>query len=115
MNIKFKTGCSLLAGSALLLGASTAQAQSSQNHEETPTYQQQQQFLQTGAPSAGMMAFDLVLARPLGLAATAIGAGLFLVNLPFSVFENNAPEEPFKALVVRPARFTFDRPIGRIN
>lgn len=115
MNIKFKTACSLLAGAALLLGASAAQAQSYDNHEKTPTYQQEQQFSQTGSPSAGMMAFDLVLVRPLGLAATAVGAGLFLLNLPFSAFESNAPAEPFKVLVVRPAEFTFSRPLGQIN
>lgn len=115
MNIKFRAACGLLAGSALFLGASAARAQSNENHQETPTYQQQQQFSQVASPSGGMMAFDIVLARPLGLAATVVGTGLFLINLPFSEFESGGPAAPFKALVVRPAKFTFTRPLGRIN
>lgn len=115
MNIKFRTACSLLAGSALLLGASAAQAQSYENQQKTPTYQQEQKFSQAGSPSAGMMMFDMVLVRPLGLAATAIGTGLFLINLPFSELEGNGPGEPFKVLVEQPAKFTFTRPLGQIN
>ncbi|HEU0198594.1 MAG TPA: hypothetical protein VFQ88_15450 [Nevskiaceae bacterium] len=64
------------------------------------------------SPAAGAMIFDLLLVRPLGLVATALGTGLFIVNLPLSVFEKNAPAQPFQKLVVDPARFTFTRPLG---
>jgi len=62
-------------------------------------------------PSASAMLCDIVLARPLGLAATALGMGLFFVSLPFSAIGGNS-DVAFKKLVVAPGRFTFNRPLG---
>ena len=67
------------------------------------------------APSAGAMAFDLVLVRPLGLAATVLGTGVFLLNLPLTPFEKDAPAAPFQRLIVDPAHFTFTRPLGSMQ
>lgn len=67
------------------------------------------------APSAGMMAFDLLLVRPASLAATVIGTGLFIIDLPLSIFQKDAPAQPFHQLVVAPARYTFTRPLGALN
>lgn len=66
-------------------------------------------------PSAGAMVFDLILVRPVSLVATVLGTGLFILNLPLSVFEKNAPAQPFHQLVVEPARYTFTRPLGALN
>jgi len=63
-------------------------------------------------PSAPAMLFDLVLVRPFGLAATAIGTGVFFVSLPFSAIGGNS-DAAFKKLVVAPAGFTFNRPLGQ--
>jgi hypothetical protein len=64
--------------------------------------------------SAGAMAIDAVAVRPLGLIATALGTGIFLVSLPFSTLGGNV-DQAAKSLVVAPARFTFVRPLGEYN
>lgn len=64
------------------------------------------------APSAGAMAFDLVVIRPLSLVATMLGSGLFLLQLPLDLVQGTPPIDPAQKLVVEPARYTFDRPLG---
>ena len=66
---------------------------------------------QVESPSAGAMAVDAVLVRPLSLAATVLGTGLFLVALPFSLSGANTGKAD-KRLVVEPLRYTFQRPLG---
>ena len=68
-----------------------------------------------GEPSAGAMAFDLVIIRPLSLGATVLGTGLFILDLPLSVFQKDAPAEPFHQLVVKPIHYTFTRPLGKLD
>lgn len=63
-------------------------------------------------PSAGNMVFDLLIARPLGLAATVLGTGAFVLQLPFDVMVEGGVKTPFKQLVLTPAKFTFARPLG---
>ncbi len=65
-------------------------------------------------PSAGAMAVDVVAVRPLGIVATVLGTGLFIVSLPFSALGGNV-DEAAEALVVKPARFTFLRPLGEYD
>jgi len=60
---------------------------------------------------------DLILYRPLGLAATVAGCGAFVALLPFTAFANiSPPHDAFDLtadmLVYKPAGFTFDRPVG---
>jgi len=62
-------------------------------------------------PSALAMAGDAIIARPLGLAFTAVGAVLYVVTLPFSLAGGNAGEAG-KELVVGPAKATFVRCLG---
>jgi hypothetical protein len=62
-------------------------------------------------PSALAMAGDLVIARPLLLAATVVGAALYVVSLPFSLAGGNAVEAG-NTLVVGPATSTFVRCLG---
>lgn len=62
-------------------------------------------------PSAGAMAADVVVARPLGIVATTLGATLFVVSLPFSAAGGNVGEAA-EQLVVGPARETFVRCLG---
>lgn len=65
-----------------------------------------------GDPSAGAMAFDLLIGRPLGLAATVLGTGLFVLQLPLTITQGTPPEVPAQKLVVEPAKWTFSRPLG---
>ena len=57
------------------------------------------------------MATDLVLVRPLGIVATVGGTVLAILALPFSLLGGNT-DEVFDHLVVKPAKFTFVRPLG---
>ena len=61
--------------------------------------------------NAVSMMFDLVILRPLGLAATVVGTAFFVVSLPFSVLGGNTGEAA-KKLMVEPAKYTFTRPLG---
>jgi hypothetical protein len=60
---------------------------------------------------AGAMAADLLVLRPLSLAALVAGGALFLVSLPFSTVGGNV-EAAKKKLVVEPADYFFNRPLG---
>jgi hypothetical protein len=64
--------------------------------------------------SAPAMIADFLLARPLGIVATAVGTVVFVASLPFSAPAGNT-KEAFKKLVVDPAKFTFCRPLGRLK
>ena len=65
-------------------------------------------------PGAGAMTYDLVLLRPMGILATAAGAAIFVVSLPFSALGRNVGRAG-KVLVVDPFVFTFSRPLGVIT
>jgi len=65
-------------------------------------------------PPAYAMLGDLLIARPLLLAATVIGAGAFVVSLPFTALGGGVGDAG-KALVVDPARATFVRCLGCIG
>jgi hypothetical protein len=67
------------------------------------------------SPSAGAMAFDLLVVRPVGLVATVLGTGLFVLQLPLSFIQGEAPSDPAQKLVVEPAKFTFTRPLGAME
>jgi hypothetical protein len=68
-------------------------------------------------PSQSTYFFDIVLYRPLGLIATVAGAALFTATSPLTAFASiSPPNDAFKIaagmMVVAPAKFTFDRPLG---
>ncbi|MCX7060267.1 MAG: hypothetical protein QE272_03085 [Nevskia sp.] len=94
-------GLSLLAGAVLSLAAVTASAQDGTGYEASSG----------GAPSAGAMTVDLLVARPLGLVATVLGTVVFVASLPFQALAGNVAD-PARKLVVEPAAFTFVRPLG---
>jgi hypothetical protein len=64
-------------------------------------------------PSGSSMLIDAVIARPLGLLATVVGAAVWVVSLPFSLPSGSA-DEAAQALVGDPAAYTFKRPLGEI-
>ncbi|MCD6295426.1 MAG: hypothetical protein J7M20_11050 [Deltaproteobacteria bacterium] len=59
----------------------------------------------------GYMIADLVIMRPLGIAATAVGAAAYVLSLPFSLAGGNEAEARQK-LMGDPAGYTFTRPLG---
>ena len=73
----------------------------------------------TGSPSAGAMAFDLIVVRPVSLVASVLGLGLWVVQLPLNGIEAAAtgewPPEAGEQLVVKPFAYTFTRPVGEMD
>ncbi|MBS3809786.1 MAG: hypothetical protein KGY38_06510 [Desulfobacterales bacterium] len=63
---------------------------------------------------SGAMAADIFAARPLGLASTILGTATFVIALPFSALGDNVGDT-WDTLVVSPALYTFDRPLGEFD
>jgi len=59
----------------------------------------------------GAMTADLVLARPVGLAAIVVGTAVFVLSIPFSVIGGNTGQA-WQKLVMDPTEYTFVRPLG---
>ncbi len=70
-----------------------------------------QEYFQTKEPGGGAMMYDMVVVRPIGLVATAVGSVFWLISLPFSASGDNVDTATEK-LVKEPAAYTFDRPLG---
>ena len=66
---------------------------------------------QQPAPSAEAMILDGLVYRPLTLAGTVVGTGIFLATLPFSWAGGNA-QAAGNRLVIEPAKSTFTRCLG---
>jgi hypothetical protein len=75
--------------------------------------QAQDPYEPAAPPSGSSMLVDIVIARPLGLLATVVGAAAWVVSLPFSLPSGSA-DEAAQALVGDPAAYTFKRPLGEI-
>lgn len=60
------------------------------------------------------MVVDLVVVRPLGLAATVIGTVLMVVALPFTIPSGSVGSSA-REMIVKPAEYTFDRPLGEFS
>lgn len=57
------------------------------------------------------MLVDVVVMRPLGLVATVVGTVLTVVALPFTI-PSGSVESSARELIVKPAEYTFKRPLG---
>lgn len=66
---------------------------------------------ETEEASAGSMAYDFLVMRPLGFAATAIGSVIFVLSMPFTALTDDVGEASQK-LVADPWQYTVDRPLG---
>ncbi len=63
---------------------------------------------------ADYMAADGLVARPMGVVATALGTGLFLLTLPVTLLSGSV-EDSARTLVQEPAEYTFTRCLGCFN
>lgn len=61
--------------------------------------------------SGPSMVLDALVVRPMGIAGTILGTVFFIGSLPFTILGGNVPEAA-EALVIKPARYTFVRPLG---
>ena len=57
---------------------------------------------------------DILLVRPVSLAATVVGTAVFIVSLPFSI-PSKSVGATAQTLVVEPFNYTFTRPIGQFS
>ncbi|MBN6771896.1 multidrug transporter [Pseudomonas granadensis] len=87
-----------------LLLCSSLVARASENGSGDPRYTIQN-------PPAYAMLGDLLVARPLLVVATVIGAGAFVVSLPFTALGGGVGDAG-QALVVDPAKAAFVRCLG---
>jgi len=87
-----------------LLLCSSLLVQASENGSGDPRYTIQN-------PPAYAMLGDLLIARPLLVVATVIGAGAFVVSLPFTALGGGVGDAG-QALVVDPAKAAFVRCLG---
>lgn len=60
------------------------------------------------------MLVDIVIMRPLGLAATVIGTALTIVALPFTIPTGSVGDSA-REMIVKPAQYTFKRPLGQFD
>jgi len=58
-----------------------------------------------------MIVMDVVIGRPLGLVALAVGTAFFVVSFPFALTSGSL-DTTADALIAEPFRFTFTRPLG---
>jgi len=56
----------------------------------------------------GYNAIDLILARPLGIAAGIIGTGIFILSLPFTI-PTKSLDDASKLFIIEPFNFSFVR------
>lgn len=100
----FRTTAAVLALTTGLLAPPAYAAGEQQNTSGDPMYTLE-------APPAYAMVADLFIARPLLIAATVVGAGLFVVALPFTATGGGIGATG-KALVVDPGAAAFVRCLG---
>ncbi len=64
-------------------------------------------------PDDGIIVLDVLLARPLGVASIALGIGIFIIALPFTLPTRTVGAAADR-LVAEPFKFTFVRPVGEM-
>jgi hypothetical protein len=70
------------------------------------------EFVEREKPTGGMMMWDTLCMRPIGIVATAVGSVVWLVSYPFAALGGNT-DESTQALVAAPFEWTFERPLGQ--
>ena len=97
MNRTAKSLVSLLV--AVLMAASTGIVRADQYSDATK-------------PTGEAIAGDIIIVRPISLAATLLGTVIFVASLPFSI-PSGSVGSAAKSLIVEPAQYTFSRPLGQ--
>lgn len=114
MNL-FRATAAVLAFSTALLTLPVQAEEMQQSGSVTTTESSQNvsgnSIYNADAPKGYAMLGDLLIARPLLICATVIGAAAFVVSLPFSALGGNV-KEAGRALVVEPGREAFVRCLG---
>lgn len=79
----------------------------------TPVWAEEENDSETqDIPTPVETIIDLLVLRPMGLAATALSASIFVLTLPFTL-PTKSDKIAKEALIKKPYEFTFKRPLGR--
>jgi len=62
-------------------------------------------------PTGGMMMWDILVMRPIGIVGTAAGSVVWLISYPFAALGGNT-DQSTQRLVADPFEWTFQRPLG---
>ncbi len=73
---------------------------------------QSSSFAEKRDPAA--IAVDTILVRPVCLVSTIVGSALFAVSLPIAAMSKSVGPAK-EALITKPARATFTRPLGDLD
>jgi len=65
-------------------------------------------------PTGSEMMADALVARPLSLAGSLVGAVVFVFALPFTLASHSTAEAA-KQMVAVPAQYTFKKPLGQMD
>jgi hypothetical protein len=71
-------------------------------------------WAQTGAVADEYNMMDLLVARPIGIAAGIVGTAVFIVTLPFTIPASSV-DAAAQMFIVEPFRFSFARPFPDEN
>lgn len=66
---------------------------------------------ETEEATAGSMTYDLLVMRPVGLAAAGIGSIIFVLALPLTLL-NDEVDDASQKLISDPWEYTVHRPLG---
>jgi hypothetical protein len=69
------------------------------------------EYTEREKPTGGMMMWDTLVMRPIGIVATVAGSVVWLVSYPFAYWGDNT-DQSTQMLVEAPFEWTFDRPLG---
>jgi hypothetical protein len=69
------------------------------------------QYAEREKPTGGMMMWDALVMRPIGIVGTVVGSAVWLISYPFAALGENT-DESTEALVQKPFEWTFQRPLG---
>ena len=69
------------------------------------------QYAEREKPTGGMMMWDALVMRPIGIVGTVVGSAVWLISYPFVALGENT-DESTEALVQKPFEWTFQRPLG---
>ena len=113
-SLKRYMGALVLAAAVAGISLVSPAALASSSPASTTAEQSAPESTQSAPPSAGAMAFDAVVVRPVSFVGTVLGSALFVASLPFSALGGNVGQAGHQ-LVVVPGEFTFDRPLGNFS
>ncbi len=71
-------------------------------------------FALAQTPSTGAVVADVLLFRPLGCLGIIAGTAGVIISWPVTIFFNRT-HEVIEILIMQPYRYTFERPLGKME